>query len=127
MIETIITDEIASNLNKDNVIAFSYALNGACGMPNQIQIITNVHDNIFTFMSYDEHAKEYINKLIPCLNDIKFLLTSVKNLNQDWIHYDMGLGNYLFVHMSVNQQFKEKVKGLMPHEIYKHWHELIKD
>ena len=114
-----LTDEIVETLNSNDILAFTFAENGACGSSNQIEILTNSHQ------LFKVDNKEHIQKLIPCLLDMKFIFNSVKNVSEDWKLYNLGLGNHLFVHSSINNHFAEKVKNLSAQDIYKNWYNLI--
>lgn len=114
-----LTNEIVETLNSNDILAFTYAESGACGSSNQIEILTNTHQ------LFKVDNKKHIQKLIPCLLNMKFIFNFVKNVSEDWIHYDMGLGNHLFVRSSINNQFAEKVKKLSAQDIYKNWYNII--
>ena len=109
-----------NNIESKNVLAFTYAQYGACGYSGTIEILTD-KDKIPIKLS----NKEQVKKLIPDLLDMKFIFNSVKNVSEDWNHYDIGLGNHLFIHTSINNKFAEKVKNLSTQDIYKNWHNLI--
>ncbi len=114
-----LTNVIAETLNSDDILAFTYAENGACGCSNQIEILTN------QYKMFIVNDKKHIQKLIPCLFDMKIIFNSIKNVSEDWKHYDIGLGNHLFVCSSINTQFAEKVKKLSAQDIYKNWYNII--
>ena len=109
-----------NNIESKNVLAFTYAKNGACGNANAIEILTDKCNMLLRL-----NDNEQIEKLIPCLLEMKFIFNSVKNVSEDWKHYDIGLGNHLFVHSSINNAFAEKVKNLSAQDIYKNWHNII--
>ena len=109
-----------NDIKSKNVIAFTYATHGACGNANVIEILTDKYKKPIKL-----NNKKQIEKLIPCLLEMKFIFNHVKNVSEDWIHYDMGLGNHLFVRSSINNRFAEKVKNLFAQDIYKNWYNLI--
>lgn len=109
-----------NNIESKNVLAFTYAQGGACGNSSTIEILTD-KDKIPIKLS----NKEQVEKLIPDLLEMKFVFNFVKNVSMNWKHYDMGLGNHLFVHSSINNAFAEKVKNLSTQDIYKNWYNLI--
>ena len=99
----ILTKENYSQYLPLGPIAFSFAELGAMGSPGEIVIIDNC--TIYRFSVYD-FEDEIINTIIP------ILFESFRNdpPSSEWHKFYLGMGNHLWVHDSLCNEFNLRVK-----------------
>lgn len=109
----------------DKAKYFSFAEGGAMGEMGGVLMVTSdgevYHANhCFGDISYDD-----LVAVFPLLGKCSFRLFGEGSTTpKGWNYVDLGMGNHLIVHEDVYLEFKKKIKGLRPSEIYQKWLDL---
>ena len=101
-----------------NIIAYSFATSGAQGEPGGVEIISK-EGKTFHFNYCEGDITE---------NEMYLICPPLKALNEaNWKFINMGMGNRLFVHLSIYDKFQEKAKKLNLHlgGFYLTWKKIV--
>ena len=96
---------------KLDIVAFSFAYEGAMGEPGAIFIVDR--DGQFYHTNYcwsdDCIDREHIKDLIPVFVDLDFGLLGCESKNKNWQSIDLGYGNSLLICNDISVVFNKKV------------------
>lgn len=107
-----------------NIIAFSHAIPGAMGESCSIIIVTEDGSVYHLNYKYDKWTKEDVLEICPIIKGGMF--GYLKDISADWEIVYLGAGNFLFVNITIWEQFilqAEKYK--YPHVLYRNWLTII--
>ena len=106
----------------DKAKYFSFAEGGAMGEMGGILMVTSdgevYHANhCLGDISYDD-----LVAMFPPLGRCRFeMFGKESTAPSGWNYVDLGMGNHLIVHDDEYPDFKKKIKGLHPGQIYQKW------
>ena len=116
-------DKSLEEFEEKNIMFFSLAESGAMGEPNGIKIIVKKNGKIKLYRTNLENFN--VEKLYSKFSTLKTLKCGlfgiVTGVNANFVHFDTGAGNHLFVNDLISNEFQEKTKDLAPYEIYTRW------
>lgn len=119
-----VTDEIISKLKESNIMFFALAESGAMGEPCMIQFVSKVGAEVkFYRTNYaDEISIDSLYSVFPTLKTLSCgPFGWVTGVGDDFVYFDMGFGNHLFVNDCVVDLFRMCVNAKSPAELYRDW------
>ena len=111
---------------KLDIVAFSFAYEGAMGDAGSIYIIDKAGQIYRAYYCWKEDsiAREHIKDIIPIFEDLQFQMFGIEIDNENWQSVDLGFGNSLMITKDISDEFNQKVKEanfLRPGELFQHW------
>lgn len=118
-----------SYLNLD-IVAFSFAYEGAMGEPGGIYIIDKAGQIYHANYCWADNCieRDHIKDIIPVFADLGFGLLGCESSNDNWSPVYLGFGNNLLVIKSLIDGFNKKVEEAhFEHagELFQHWPGII--
>ena len=106
----------------DKVRYFSVAEGGAMGSPGEVMMVTSEREVYSANYCYGDISYGDLVAVFPTLGMCEFPLFGVGTvMPEGWNYVALGMGNHLVVYDDVYVEFKKKIKGLRPCEIYQKW------
>ena len=109
-----------------DIVAFSFAYEGAMGEPGGIYIVDKAgqiyHANYFWGDNLIE--RDHIKDIIPVFKDLRFGLLGCETDNENWVSVDLGFGNSLSLIRNLSDGFSKKVEEAdyqSSGELFQHW------
>lgn len=111
---------------KLDIVAFSFAYEGAMGDAGSIYIIDKAGQIYRAYYCWKEDgiAREHIKDIIPIFEDLQFQMFGIEIDNENWQSVDLGFGNSLLIKKDISDEFNQKVKEANFQRIgqlYQHW------
>ena len=113
-----------------DIVAFSFAYEGAMGEGGGIEIIDRggqmYHANYY--YGKDHLEREHIKDIIPAITDIDFYLVGCESKNENWKFVYLGFGNNLFVVNDIYNDFMKKVEEAhfeTVGQLYQRWSRIV--
>ena len=115
---------------KLDIVAFSFAYEGAMGDAGSIYIIDKVGQVYRAYYCWKDNciAREHIKDIIPIFEDLQFQMFGIETDNENWESVDLGFGNSLLITKDISDKFNQKVKEANFQRIgqlYQHWPGLV--
>lgn len=109
-----------------DIVAFSFAYEGAMGEPGCIYIIDKAGQLYHAdyFWGDDLIAREHIKDIIPIFEELEFHMFGCETQNENWISVDLGFGNNLLMIKAISADFQKEVETAnyqRPGELFQHW------
>jgi MoaA/NifB/PqqE/SkfB family radical SAM enzyme len=107
-----------------DLVAFSYAFEGAMGDGGGICMIDVDGKVYYANYYYGNLQRDHIKDIIPVIEEIDFHLLGSESKNESWKHVNLGFGNNLFLKKDIFDDFEKRVKEAdfqMAGELYQHW------
>jgi len=111
---------------KLDIVAFSFAYEGAMGEMGGIYIIDKAgqiyHANYFWGDNLID--RDHIKDIIPVFKDLEFGLLGCETSNENWESVDLGFGNSLLVTNTISEAFNKKVEEAnfeRSGQLFQHW------
>lgn len=94
-----------------DIVAFSFAYEGAMGDAGGINIIDKTGQTYYAnyFYGNDCIAREHIKDIIPIFDDLEFRMFGIETKNENWEAVDLGFGNTLLIKKTISDRFHQKV------------------
>ena len=115
-----------------DIVAFSFAYEGAMGEMGGIYIIDKhgliYHTNYF--MGVDCLERDHIKDIIPVFVDLEHGLNGCESKNSNWSSEYLGFGNTLLISNDIRDGFKKKVeeaKCQRTGELFQQWPGFVLD
>ncbi len=106
----------------DKLRYFSIAEGGAMGEPGGVLMVTSDKEVYHANHCFGDISFEDLVKVFPPLGKCRFgLFGKGSTVPSGWNYVDLGMGNHLIVHDDVYSEFKKKIEGLRPPQIYQKW------
>jgi hypothetical protein len=99
---------------KLDIVAFSFAYEGAMGEHGGIYIIDKDGQIYHANYCYGDNCieREHIKDIIPVFTDLEFGLLACETKNENWASVDLGFGNRLLMRKEISEGFnKEVIEG----------------
>lgn len=111
---------------KLEIVAFSFAYEGAMGDPGSIYIIDKAGQIYRAYYCWKDNciAREHIKDIIPIFEDLQFQMFCIETDNENWQSVDLGFLNTLLITKDISDRFHQKVKEANFQRIgqlYQHW------
>lgn len=119
-----ITDDNIDLITNENIYFLSLAENGAMGEPGGIEIICKNNEEIKLYhTNYHEFDIEKLYKKFPTFETLKCgAFGIVTGVDKEYVHFDLGMGNHLFVKDNINNVFQDNIKDISENYIlYSNW------
>lgn len=112
--------------NNLDIVAFSFAYEGAMGEPGCIYIIDKNGQLYYAnyFWGDDLIAREHIKDIIPVFEELEFHMFGCETKNENWVSVDLGFGNNLLMIKDLSDGFNKKVEEAHFQsygELFQHW------
>ena len=109
-----------------DIVAFSFAYEGAMGEPGSIYIIDKTGQLYFAdyFWGDDLLDREHIKDIIPIFEELEFHMFGCETSNENWVPVDLGFGNNLLMIKDISEGFSKNVEEAnyqRPGELFQHW------
>ena len=115
---------------KLDIVAFSFAYEGAMGEMGGIYIIDKAgqiyHANYFWGDNLID--RDHIKDIIPVFKDLEFGLLGCETSNENWVAVSLGFGNSLLVAKTFSEAFNKKVEEANYHssgDLFQHWFGIV--
>ena len=92
-----------------NIVAYSYAKSGAMGEAGGVYIISKEGQIFHLNYVYGGITSDEVNIVCPPLKEQS---QNFQLYKENWKDFNMGMGNYLTVHISIYDKFQEKIQNL---------------
>ena len=94
-----------------DIVAFSFAYEGAMGEPGGIYIIDKDGQMYHTNYFYGDNCieRDHIKDIIPIFTELEFGLLGCETRNENWASVDLGFGNSLLVKKEISESFNKEV------------------
>ena len=121
-----ITESNYQNYQSLDIIAFSFAYEGAMGEPGAIYIIDRDGKIYHANYCYGNDCIDtvHIKDIIPVIEEIEWQMFGCISNNDNWETQDLGFGNNLLMVKEIYDGFKEKVEEAniqRPGELFQQW------
>lgn len=111
-----------STVPYDKIRYFSLAEGGAMGCPGEVLMVTSDGEVYQANYCYGDISYGDLVAAFPTLGMCEFPLFGVGTvMPEGWNYVALGMGNHLIVHDDVYSEFKKKIEGLRPPQIYQKW------
>ena len=97
---------------KLDIVAFSFAYEGAMGEHGGIYIIDKDGQMYHANYCYGVNCieRDHIKDIIPIFTELEFGLLGCETKNEDWVSVDLGFGNSLLMRKEISDSFNKEVK-----------------
>ena len=114
---------------KDNILLFTYAENGAMGWSNRINILTKDCEEFLCYkIDFEEDIKEEFYKIIPWFKGLQYYYSRAnESLNNGWQHIYTGHGNHLYLKAEIFNKHKSEILSKTQRDLYVNLHDFLKD
>ena len=95
-----------------DIVAYSFAYEGAMGEPGAINIIDRDGKVYCANYCFGDNLldSDHIKEIIPMFEGIEWGLIGCEPNNDDWVSEDLGFGNNLLMLKKISDGFKKKVE-----------------
>ena len=116
-------------LNLD-IVAFSYANEGAMGEPGGICMIDKSGQEYHANYYWGKNTihRDHIKDIFPVFTELKFGLLGAESNNENWELIYLGFGNSLFIRKDISDEFNKKVAEAnfqSSGELYQRWFGIV--
>ncbi len=108
-----------------DVVAFSYAHDGAQGEGGRIIFITR--NAKLCIMNYGDMEIEMCEEVCPPLKDCLFGFFDFEETPAGWKGVYLGGGNFLVLEEPLYHQLKDRMLEMPPHFLYSEWIDIVID
>ena len=113
-----------------DIVAFSYAHEGAMGEPGGICMIDKAGQDYHANYYWGKNAihKDHIKDIIPVFAELELGLLGAESNNENWKSVYLGFGNILFLNKDISDDFNKKVEEAdfqSSGELYQHWSDIV--
>lgn len=113
-----------------DIVAFSFAYEGAMGDPGSINIIDKTGQTYRAYYCWKDNciAREHIKDIIPIFDDLEFRMFGIETKNEHWEAVDLGFGNTLLITKTISDRFHQKVDEAHFERIgqlYQNWSSIV--
>ena len=113
-----------------DIVAFSFAYEGAMGEPGGIYIIDKAgqiyHANYY--YGDDRIARDHIKDIIPVFTELKFGIMGCETRNENWVYVNLEYGNSLFMIKDIYDGFMKKAEEAnyqYSYQLYRPWKGMV--
>ena len=109
-----------------DIVAFSFAYEGAMGEPGSIYIVDKAGQIYCARYCWNDDCidREHIKDIIPIFEELVFGLFGIETKSENWVSVDLGFGNSLLMVKNISEGFGhtvEKAHYQRPGELFQHW------
>ena len=121
-----ISESNYQDYNNLDIIAFSFAYEGAMGEPGSIYIIDKDGQIYRAMYCWSDNCleRDHIKDIIPVFENLEFGLLGCESNNENWQTVSLGFGNSLIMAKAISEGFNQKVEEAHFQNIgdlYQHW------
>lgn len=126
-----VTKDVLNQIDYENVIAIFIAEGGAMGEPNAFHAVLKDLTHYYTNLGEMDFTKEEFFNALPVMGSFNCFCEQIMGLEDGWIWYNAGFGNYLIVRKEyknkIDKYIKEHFKENWQHgELYQNWLDMLK-
>ena len=111
---------------KLDIVAFSFAYEGAMGDSGSICIIDKAGQIYYAKYCWSDDCidRDHIKDIIPIFDELEFHMFGIETKNENWASVDLGFGNSLLITKDISEEFNQKVKEAnfqRVGQLFQHW------